>query len=179
VRGDASARILPFPSVSFTEVVVSGAGDRPAMTAESFSMDAELAPFLRGEVLIFDMRLVRPKAELTVGQDGVVDWAMRPSAPVDPGQITIENLSVVEGQLLIQDTVNDRQLSITEINANISARSLKGPWRSVGSLRVNGRRTTLTATTGANDGSGTMSLSLSANPEIFPVKIDTDGVCDQ
>jgi uncharacterized protein involved in outer membrane biogenesis len=122
------------------------------------------------------MRLVRPKAELTVGQDGVVDWAMRPSAPVDPGQITIENLSVVEGQLLIQDTVNDRQLSITEINANISARSLKGPWRSVGSLRVNGRRTTLTATTGANDGSGTMSLSLSANPEIFPVKIDTDGV---
>ncbi|EBW1603992.1 AsmA family protein, partial [Salmonella enterica subsp. enterica serovar Kottbus] len=57
VRGDVSARLLPFPSVVFSDVVVSGNHGEPAMTAESFSMDAELAPFLSGQVLIFDMRL--------------------------------------------------------------------------------------------------------------------------
>jgi hypothetical protein len=33
----------------------------PAMTVSRFSMDAELAPFLSGEVLIFDMRVESPK----------------------------------------------------------------------------------------------------------------------
>ena len=42
-------------------LVAGGPNGQPAMTVETFSMDAELAPFLRGEVLIFDMRLVRPK----------------------------------------------------------------------------------------------------------------------
>lgn len=175
VRGEASARILPFPSVSFADVVVSGNRGTPAMTAESFSMDAELAPFLSGEVLIFDMRLVRPKAELTVGEDGVVDWAMSPSTPVDPGQISIENLSIVEGQMLVRDLGTGRELRLNEINTDISARSLNGPWRAVGSVRVNGRRTALTATTGVADGSGEMSLSLTANPEVFPVKLDSEG----
>lgn len=175
VRGEASARILPFPSVSFSDVVVSGNRDTPVMTAESFSMDAELAPFLSGDILIFDMRLVRPRADLTADENGVVDWAIAPSTPVDPGHISIENLSIVEGQMLLRDSSTGRQLELNEINTDISARSLKGPWRAVGSLRVNGRRTTLTATTGVTDGSGQTSLSLSAQPEVFPVKVDSEG----
>ena len=54
VRGDADARLVPFPSVTFSDVVV-GDEAQPSMTISRFSMDAELAPFLSGEVLIFDM----------------------------------------------------------------------------------------------------------------------------
>ena len=57
VRGSARARLLPLPSVTFTDVEVAGTKPgEPAITVETFSMDAELAPFLRGELLIFDMR---------------------------------------------------------------------------------------------------------------------------
>ena len=52
VQGSASARLLPFPSVTFSDVVVAGGGDEPARTAEEFSMDAELAPFMSGEFRI-------------------------------------------------------------------------------------------------------------------------------
>ena len=45
------------------------------MTIEEFSMDAELAPFLRGEILIFDMRMERPHARVSLGADGTLDWA--------------------------------------------------------------------------------------------------------
>ena len=62
-------------------------------------MDAELAPFMRGEFLIFDMRLVRPKMTVSVDADGKVDWAMRPSSPFDPAQIAIEKLTITEGQV--------------------------------------------------------------------------------
>ena len=41
VRGDADARLLPFPSVTFSDVVVGDEAE-PAMTISRFSMDAEL-----------------------------------------------------------------------------------------------------------------------------------------
>src|SRR5690606_1767512 len=95
VRGEARARLLPFPSVTFTDVAVSGGAEgQPSMTVDTFSMDAELAPFLRGEVLIFDMRLERPRAVIGVSEDGKVDWAMRPSSPFDAAQIAIEKLTI-------------------------------------------------------------------------------------
>lgn len=58
VLGDADASLLPFPSVTFDNVVVGeGRDGEPMMTVETFSMDVELAPFLSGEVRIFDMRI--------------------------------------------------------------------------------------------------------------------------
>ena len=175
VRGEAEARILPFPSLSFTDIVV-GAGDHePVLTAESFSMDAELAPFLRGEVLIFDMRIVKPSARLTIGEDGVVDWAVRPSTPFDPRHITLEKLTVVDGKVRVIDKAGGREHLLSEINTTVSARSLEGPWRIGGSLRLNGNRTVLNVTSGVTDGSGSTRLRIAAQPEAFPVEMEADG----
>lgn len=103
VEGEATARLLPFPSVTFSNVSVAGGPDgQPAMTVETFSMDAELAPFLSGEVLIFDMRLVRPKATIDIAADGTVDWAIRPSSPFDLNQVSIEKLTVTDGQIALR-----------------------------------------------------------------------------
>ena len=142
VHGDATARLLPFPSVTFSDVSVGGGPDgEPAMTVETFSMDAELAPFLRGDFLIFDMRLVRPKAIIEVDADGAVDWAVRPSAPFDASQISIEKLTVTEGQVTLRHAASGRTHRLTEINTQLSAKSLDGPWRVTGSVRLDGMRT--------------------------------------
>src|SRR5690606_9310629 len=88
VRGEATARLLPFPSVTFTDVAVAGvAPGETAMTVETFSMDAELAPFIRGDIHIFDMRLVRPQVYVDLAGDGALDWAVRPSVPVEASHI--------------------------------------------------------------------------------------------
>lgn len=175
VRGEADARILPFPSLRFTNIVVGAANGEPALTADSFSMDAELAPFLRGEVLIFDMRIVKPSATLTVDENGVVDWAVRPSTPFDPRNITVEKLTVVDGKARIIDEAGGREHLLSEINTTVSARTLAGPWRLGGSMRIDGQRTTVTASTGVADGSGTNRLRVTARPESFPVEFETEG----
>ncbi|UCI09913.1 AsmA-like C-terminal region-containing protein [Mesorhizobium sp. B1-1-8] len=176
VRGDATARLLPFPSVTFSNVeVAGGAGGQPAMTMETFSMDAELAPFLRGELLIFDMRLVHPKAIIDVAANGTVDWAMRPSSPFDPGQISIEKLTVTEGQIELRHAAGGRSHFISEINSTVSAKSLAGPWRMDGSLRFDGLRTEVTASTGRVEADGQMRLRLKADPDAYPLVIETDG----
>lgn len=176
VQGDATARLLPFPSVTFSNVAVAGGPNgQPAMTVETFSMDAELAPFLRGEVLIFDMRLVHPKATIDIANDGTVDWAMRPSSPFDLNQISIEKLTITEGQIELRHAAGGRSHIFSEINSTISAKSLAGPWRMDGTLRLDGLRTTVTASTGKTEGNGQMRLRLKADPDAYPLVIETDG----
>ncbi|TSE09422.1 AsmA family protein [Mesorhizobium intechi] len=176
VQGDATARLLPFPSVTFSNVAVAGGPNgQPAMTVETFSMDAELAPFLRGEVLIFDMRLVHPKATIDIANDGTVDWAMRPSSPFDLNQISIEKLTVTEGQIELRHAAGGRSHIFSEINSTISAKSLAGPWRMDGTLRLDGLRTAVAASTGKAEGNGQMRLRLKADPDAYPLVIETDG----
>ncbi|WP_452039056.1 AsmA family protein [Aquibium oceanicum] len=176
VEGDVTARLLPFPSVSFTDVHVAGETETsPAMTVEEFSMDAELAPFMRGEILIFDMRLVRPKATIRIGADGQVDWAVRPSSRFDPNQIRLEKVRVVEGKVTLLHEASGRQHTLTEINADLSADSLAGPWRVDGSLRLDGMLTDVSVSTGTANPDGTMRVRLRADPERYPVAFEADG----
>lgn len=176
VQGDATARLLPFPSVTFSNVTVAGGpGGQPAMTVETFSMDAELAPFLRGEVLIFDMRLVHPKATIDIADDGTVDWAMRPSSPFDVNQISIEKLTVTEGEIALRHAAGGRSHLISQINSTISAKSLAGPWRMDGTLRLDGLRSTVVASTGKAEGNGQMRLRLKVDPDAYPLVVETDG----
>ncbi len=173
VRGDAEARLLPFPSLSFSDVVV-GEPDAPALTVETFSMDAELAPFMSGEFRIFDMRLVRPKMRVDLAADGTVDWAVRPSTPFDPRHTSLEKLTLLEGEVTIHHALSGRVHRLTEINADLSARSLAGPWRADGSLRVDGMRTKLSASTSTAE-NGAMRLKLTAAPEPLGMSLTAEG----
>lgn len=175
VAGDASARILPFPSLTFTDVRVAGTDGEPALTAEEFSMDAELAPFLRGELLIFDMRLVRPKAVIRIGNDGAVDWAVRPKTPFDPSHVTIENLTVTEGAVRIEHAASGRTHQLTEINTGMTATTLAGPWRIIGSMRLDGALTDFDLSTGRVEETGAMRVRVRAKPQRYPFSVETDG----
>ncbi len=176
VEGTARARLLPFPSLTFTDVVVAGeTPDAPGMTVEEFSMDAELAPFMRGEVLIFDMRLVRPFAHISIAADGGIDWAVRPSSPFDPRQVTLEKVNIVDGSVALRHDASGRAHTLTDINAELSARTLAGPWRIDGTLAVDDMPLALSVSTGSADADGTMRLRLEAVPNHVPIRISTDG----
>jgi len=175
VEGDASARILPFPSVTFTDVQVAGEGAEPALTAEKFSMDAELAPFLRGELLIFDMRLERPKGVVRISEDGLPDWAARPSTPFDAEHVSLEKLEVTEGQVTIEHAASGRTHRLTEINTTVSATTLAGPWRVDGSMRIDGSLTDFDVSTGKLDDKGALRVRVRAKPQRYPFSVETDG----
>lgn len=176
VAGDASARILPFPSVTFTDVKVEGeTPDAPSMTVETFSMDAELAPFMRGEFLIFDMRLHKPAMVIDVADNGLIDWTIRPNTPFDASEVTLEKISVTDGSIAIRHAAGGRDHTLDRINVDISARTLAGPWRINGSLAFDGSPMRVTLSTGTVSIEDGMRLRLTANPQDVPVALETDG----
>ncbi|MBN8242886.1 AsmA family protein [Nitratireductor aquimarinus] len=176
VEGSARARLLPFPSLTFTDVVVAGKTPQaPGMTVDEFSMHAELAPFLRGEVLIFDMQLTRPHAQIAIAADGGIDWAVRPSGPFDARQVTLENVSIVDGSVTLAHAASGRQHELTDIDAQLSARSLAGPWRIGGTLSLDDMPMRVSVSTGSLGDDGRMRVRFEALPDDLPVRLATDG----
>ncbi len=175
VAGTASARILPFPSVTFEDVRVGEDKAKPVLTMDRFSMDAELAPFLSGEVLIFDMRVTNPHGVVTIGADGAIDWALRPDSPFDPRQVRIENLVVEGGQIEINDEATGARHFLDISDATVSARALTGPWRVNAKLLADGEPLTVQVSTGQVGDDGELALRMQIFPTGRAVAIEADG----
>ncbi|RCS25445.1 AsmA family protein [Phyllobacterium salinisoli] len=175
VAGSANARLLPFPSVTFSDVRVGDKGDAPVMTVDKFSMDAELMPFLRGQILIFDMRVEKPHVVITLDKAGKVDWAIRPSTRLEPAQIKLENLRIIDGSINVRDSGNNRQHVISDLNATMAATSLAGPWRFDGTLTLDGQKAALDVTTGEVKPEGILRVRASILPQDMPAVFETDG----
>lgn len=175
VDGIASARLIPFPSVTFEGIRVGEDPDDPVLTADRFSMDLELAPFLSGDVLIFDMRLDRPKGRLTIHEDGTVDWALRPETPFDPRNVKIENLVIADGRIDILDEAFGTSHSLEIKSGTLSARALTGPWKMSASLIADGEQLYLEASTGQPDENSKLPLRFKAFPAGRSIAIEGDG----
>ncbi|OYR22366.1 AsmA family protein [Brucella thiophenivorans] len=175
VTGDVSARLLPFPSVAFSDVRVGADSADPVMTVDTFSMDAELMPFLRGQLLIFDMRVERPTVNISLDKDGKVDWAIRPSTPIDPSHIKVERLSITDGTATLGDELSGRVHTATAINAVLSANSLAGPWQASGTLDIEGQKLALDLNSGEAKSDGSLRLRARISPQAIPASFETDG----
>ncbi|MBV2143910.1 AsmA family protein [Falsochrobactrum sp. TDYN1] len=175
VTGDVSVRLLPFPSLAFSDVRVGADAEHPVMSVDTFSMDAELMPFLRGQLLIYDMRMERPRVNISLDKDGRVDWAFRPSTPIDPAQIKVERLSIDNGTVTLRDEASGRIHTASALNAVLSASRLSGPWKAKGTVNVSGRGLALDLSSGEAKPDGSLRLRLRISPDAIPAAFETDG----
>lgn len=175
VAGSASARLLPFPSLTFTNVRVGEDSENPVLTMDKFSMDAELAPFLSGQVLIFDMRVDAPHGVLTVDKNGVVDWTLRPNTPFDASKITVENMVITNGEIDVLNQASGTKHRLEISNATVSARALTGPWRLNGDMLFDGEPLKVDGSTGQIGDKGSLPLNMSIIPTDRSVVAELDG----
>lgn len=177
VHGTVDARLLPFPSVTLHDVRVGQESDgTPLVQVSRFSMDAELAPFLSGEALIFDMRIEEPKARIRLLKDGTLDW-MRGSQAVIPAKtVVLENVHITDGEIEFIDEQSGRTRHVTGLNAEMSAKSLAGPWRIDGNAALDGEKGGFVLTSSQpEEASAAMRLKTRILPERHPVSVELDG----
>ncbi|WP_165218775.1 AsmA family protein [Affinirhizobium pseudoryzae] len=177
VNGTVDARLLPFPSVTMTDVRVGQDTDgTPIVQVAAFSMDMELAPFLSGEARIFDMRLDRPKARIRVLKDGKLDW-MRGSRPELPARnVVLEDVHVTGAEIEFIDEATGRTRRVTGLTAEMSATSLAGPWRAEGNATLDGYEAKFSLASGEPEAAtASVPLRMKVWPDVQPVEVQLDG----
>lgn len=177
VHGDVEARILPFPSVTLHDVTVgTDSNGLPLVSVARFSMDAELAPFLSGEARIFDMRVEEPKARIRLLADGTLDWLRGSNADIPARTVVLENVHVSGGEIEFVDEQSGRTRKVTKLDAEMSARSLAGPWSVDGTAVVDGEAGGFHLSSLQPDpATGGVPLKARLSPDTRPFDIELDG----
>ena len=191
VNGKASVRLLPLPSVTFNDVEVGeGAADgtaegesgTPFLTAKSLTLNFELAPLLKGDVIVFDMAVNRPRLDVRLDSQGRIDWPKRNvqpagSRPVElsADNISLENIGLTNGVLRFRDARYDREIILKGIDATASAKAITGPWRAQGLVSHEGQRVRVGLSTGLLQPKGSMRVKLAVSPQAVPYDFEIDG----
>ena len=145
VRGQTSLRLLPTPSVEFSDVII-GTSTVPTATIARFQINIELAPLLRGEIEISNMELVRPSISLHIGTDGYFTFGESQRledtlfSNISSESIRFKNIFILDGNLDLRDTRFNRNIRIDDIDLTASSESLSGPWRLQGTLNHSSQR---------------------------------------
>ncbi len=176
VSGAASIRILPLPTVTFSDISVGEYEDgAPMMTAAAFAMDAELMPFLRGEVRIVDMRLDNPHVLIRVNENGAIAWTQRKEALVEQVTVKLERLVVSGGSFDLEGLAGGRRIRGEGLDAEISAEGLAGPWRISATGAVDGVASQFAVTTGRIQEEGSLRVAVDARRFDQPYRLTVDG----
>ncbi|WEX76301.1 AsmA family protein [Sinorhizobium numidicum] len=176
VHGSVDARLIPFPTVTLKDVRVGSAdGGVPLIQVAQFSMSAELAPFLSGEALIFDMRLEQPRARIRLQPDGTLDWARGPRAAIPAKTVMLENVEIADGEIEFVDEQTGRTRRISDLSADLSARTLAGPWKIEGRAVLDGEAGSFSFSSNEVNEEGALSLRARLTPDKRPFGVELEG----
>lgn len=176
VVGTASATLLPLPSLTFTQVQVGDTEGAPMMTVEHFGVTIELMPLLEGEIRVVSMKLDKPHVKISVDDSGTVDWLLRTEASkaLNPEKVVLEEAEIVDGSIDYIDGSSGIKLGFDEINANIQADTLTGPWKITGSYRQAGAPYQFDIATG-KWAQNAIRVKTTLDPANLPLTLTADG----
>lgn len=176
VVGTASATLLPLPSLAFTQVEVGDTEGAPMMTVEKFDVTIELMPLLEGEIRVVSMKLQKPHVKISVDDSGTVDWLLRTEASkaLNPEKVVLEDVEIIDGSVDYIDGSSGIKLGFDNINSNIQATALTGPWKISGTYQQAGSPYQFDISTGkwAQD---QIRVKTTLDPANLPVAVTADG----
>ncbi|MGI9366300.1 MAG: AsmA-like C-terminal region-containing protein [Rhizobiaceae bacterium] len=178
VNGQTSARLLPLPSVTFTDIEIGSSEGKPAvLVADSFKIDVELAPLMKGNVVIVDMQLNNPTVNFEIDEKGQLEFPeidqQRPE--LRDANVSLENISIENGTVNLTDVRYDRAVRLEGVSAEASARTLRGPWQVDGFLSHNEERYRIGLSTGSWQQQGSIRLTIDVEPQSFPYDFEFNG----
>lgn len=179
VKGDAELSLLPFPSLTFTDLEIGESQNGlPIMVADQFEMDLEISPLLSGEILVFDMRIERPIMSITILEDGTFDWVNGQRSDLGGNELVLENVTITNGEIILLDIKNQRTERIENIQSVLSAPETVGPWHIDGTASARDLPLGFTLSTGTPRDDGKMRLRGRLTSDSLPMALELEGDVD-
>ncbi|MCC6598945.1 MAG: AsmA family protein [Alphaproteobacteria bacterium] len=181
IHGDVSLALLPSPRVYVADVFVkdpnsSAEGDALA-TLGMLDIRVALLPLLSGNVVVNSVHLEEPRVRLiknaqgrfnfmTPELDAMSSKAQEPQKRSDKGafSVSFQNVEVKDGSFFYQDVASGKPLEITDVDLDIEAQTLNGPFKIDGEFMYGAQMVKIEAKTGAYDAAAqSTSLNLQAS----------------
>ena len=177
VLGDADARFLPIPSVTFSDVRVGESEGQSLLQVEKISIHMELMPLLRGEFEIIDVIVDRPVGSATIDDAGRLDWFLTTNSDrtIEPEKVIFKRVQINNGTLRLVDGRRDNVWTLDNVNFVGNAKSLLGPFRAEGGFSYEDTAATFAIATGKTDELGNLRVTMQVSPVDTPVSLSTDG----
>lgn len=156
-KGDIGFSTLPLPHVSVNELTLS-AQDQTILSVKSVDVSVNLASLLSGKIDISDISLNTPKISLVTAKDGRQLWMTdrltekNTSTPETENKTEKESgagtampvslgvVKILDGDFLWDDQSSGAKQQLSDIDVNMSAESLQGPFELDGNLVWNGHK---------------------------------------
>jgi uncharacterized protein involved in outer membrane biogenesis len=170
VGGTIDGRLLPSPRLTLHNVTVGSGAEK--MRADELDLQFALTPLLRGTWQAEEMRLAGPQLMLRVDKEGRLQ-APALATNFDPDSLSIDRLQIEGGTLTL--AAPGRDVTLTGLFFNGSARSLYGPYQGSGAFTVGNESYSLDSlSTGRLSDTG-LHVRAAVQPGEHPYRIETDG----
>lgn len=175
-EGDIGISLLPLPSASLHNLTVSN-GTIKILSLKEADVRVELMPLLSKKVEIASVKLDSPDVTLIVDKQGNSTWMTdklskqsdttadgTASAPASESetatQVTLNSLKITNGRLLLKNEQTGAVQLVENLNTDLSAESLTGPYAAKGELAYAKKNIAFDAKAGKVDG----------NTQAYPVQ---------
>ncbi|MBI2713531.1 MAG: AsmA family protein [Rhizobiales bacterium] len=172
VTGAIDARLLPSPQLMLHEIEVGSGSDK--IRATSLGIEFALGSLMRGDWRASEMHLVGPRVTLGLDTAGRVQ-APNIAVAFDPDGLTIDRLSIENGQVTLTDAASGVSVTLERLWFNGEARSLIGPFKGEGAVTIGGELYPYRIAAGRYGDDGTLKLRVNVDPVNHPLSIEADG----
>ncbi len=151
IGGDISFAVLPSPALKAADVQlanVAGSDVQNMVSLKELEVEVALWPLLSGELQVQSVRLIEPVIALAIDAGGKANWVFdsaggppaAASGSTDTGlaAFSLDSLIIENGTLTFVDASNGMSERIDGLTAEVSAKSLQGPFVAQGNLTTHG-----------------------------------------
>ncbi|MFZ5930812.1 MAG: AsmA family protein [Pseudomonadota bacterium] len=139
IEGAISFSMLPRPALSLENATLAnsvGATAPVMLSLERLEAQLGMLALLSGKIQVANFRLIAPVLNLETLPDGSHNWAWQTDAKNSRPGIRFDNVLVERGSLRYRNHVSGNDIVTREMDLQLSAGSLQGPFTAKGSLRL-------------------------------------------
>lgn len=162
VGGAVNLRLLPVPFVRFEQVRIADTSanvGRPLFMADDFTVWLSIGALLSGGIEASAIELRKPVVTLVLDGQGGGSWSSldpeRLQGRFVPARVAFDSVRITNGSLAILSPDGQPKAAFENINGELSAQALQGPYRVTAAYAVGGaaRELRLSTAKAADDGS--------------------------
>jgi hypothetical protein len=155
IGGDIAVKLFPWPQLEAKQVAIgnpAGFTDGDFLKADVVRVSLSLAGLFSGTLDVQSVEAEKPVVNLQRNASGDVNWMFAPKEKVTGegllSRVRLDQIALRGGTVSFDDLKNGHGALFGDLNADLSAQSILGPWRMKGDARWNDVPVVLTVNSG-------------------------------